>query len=373
MTGRGRVVVAGATVLAAACGTPAGIAVGGAGDLRAENGWRPAGAPGFEAAADTLTRQIVAAMDARRKRAIAVVAFSDDSGRESELGRFLAEELTTKLFQVGRFEVIERRMLDRVLDELKRGLTGPFDPRSAKEVGRLLSVDAIVTGTHTDLGEMVRINARLVGTEEGRVLSAAAATLGCDGTVARMRACGGGALAPSLDPTRAPAAASTFFQQDFSSVEEGRVPEGWVTDDGVGVKQEGRDRVLTALLGGSHKVVIAPLRFSDDFEVEMLAQFEQGMTVVVGGVTFRVQDKTYALSPPDTTVALTGASNVDVRGCLSGSKILLTLRKKGPVFRLLLDGRPIAISRVSEFIAPESLVFRAAAFRLYRVTVRGLT
>ena len=368
-----RAAVATLTLVVASCATQEGAAPETAGELRPEDGWQRLGAPGFEAAVDTLARQIVSEMDSRQKRAIAILGFVDDSGRESALGRFLAEELTTRLFQVGRFEVIERRMLDRLRDELRLGLSGIVDPRSAKEVGRLLAVDAIVSGTHVDLGELVRVNARLIGTQEGRVFSAAAATLSCDRTAVRMGACGAEssrAVVTGLPGDRARGA--VLFQEDFSNVEDGQVPPSWITDDGVGVRRDGRDRALTSLLGGPHKVVIAPLRFSDDFELEILVRYDEGVTVVAGGLTFKIKQKTYAFSPPDTTASLTNASDADLHGGLAGTKVLVTLRKKGPVFRLLLDGREVAISRVSDFHPPESIVLRTSGFRLYRVTLRGL-
>ena len=137
--------------------------------------------PNVDVALDQLAAQIVGALDAQQKSAIAVIGFSDESGGESSFGCFLAEELTTRLFLAKRFTVIERTLLQRILQEqrIERG-TSLIDPASAKQVGKLLGVDALASGTYTDLGERVRINGRLIATETGKVFAAAGVGLAMD-------------------------------------------------------------------------------------------------------------------------------------------------------------------------------------------------
>lgn len=137
--------------------------------------------PRLDAALDQLASEMVAALDEKQKTAIAVVGFLDESGGESAFGRFLAEELTTRLFSAKRFTVIERTLLEKILQEqnIERG-TSLIDPLSAKRVGKLLGVDALASGTYTDLGERVRINGRLIATESGKVFAAAGVGLAMD-------------------------------------------------------------------------------------------------------------------------------------------------------------------------------------------------
>jgi hypothetical protein len=60
------------------------------------------------------------------------------------------------------------------------------DPNSAKEIGKLLSVEAIATGTITDLGATIKINARLIATDTGSIFSTASVEITKDETIRRL-------------------------------------------------------------------------------------------------------------------------------------------------------------------------------------------
>jgi len=137
---------------------------------------------------DQLAQEISSRVEAGGKTKIAVIEFSDLRGNVTDFGMFLAEELITKLFSSARFEVIERQLLNKIMQEHKLSLTGAVDPTSAKELGKILGVDAIVSGTVTDLGKRLKINARLISTETGNVFSAAGITVQKDEEVRQLLA-----------------------------------------------------------------------------------------------------------------------------------------------------------------------------------------
>ena len=120
-----------------------------------------------------LATQISESAAKGQKRRIAVVPLRELDGRTTVLGTYIAEELVTDLFAVGKLEIVERGLLDKVLGELKLGASGVIDPETAKQVGRLAGVDAIVTGTVTDLQSLVALNCRLIDTQTGRIFAAA--------------------------------------------------------------------------------------------------------------------------------------------------------------------------------------------------------
>jgi TolB-like protein len=123
---------------------------------------------------DDLNRQIATKVTAKNKATIAVVEFADLEGNVTNFGRFLAEELITRLHETEKFKVIERQLLNQVIKEQKLTLSGIVDPNSAKQLGRVLGVDAIVSGSISDLGKTVRVNARLISTETGEIFAVAA-------------------------------------------------------------------------------------------------------------------------------------------------------------------------------------------------------
>jgi TolB-like protein len=122
---------------------------------------------------DNLTQQIVASLTTQKTSKIAVIEFPDVEGQTTVFGKYLAEELITRLFRTGRFQVIERQLLNKIMEEQKLSAMGLFDPKTVKEFGRILGVDAITTGTITDLDMAVKINARLIATETGSVFAVA--------------------------------------------------------------------------------------------------------------------------------------------------------------------------------------------------------
>jgi len=132
----------------------------------------------IDVALEQLTSQINQYMVEQKKTKIAIIPFSDLQKQTiTVLGSYLAEELTTNLFMTGKFKIVERSLMKQVLDELKLSQTGVIDPGSAKELGKMAGVDAIVTGTIADLGSYVAVNCRLIETETGEVFAAAKAKI----------------------------------------------------------------------------------------------------------------------------------------------------------------------------------------------------
>lgn len=122
---------------------------------------------------DDLVRQIIASMEQQQKRKLAILDFTKLDGSTDNFGRYLAETLTTSMFLTKRFEVIERRQLDKILAELRMNLSDVIDAQNAKRLGRIYGVDAIASGSVTELAASVEVNARLIETETGRVFAVA--------------------------------------------------------------------------------------------------------------------------------------------------------------------------------------------------------
>ncbi|MFQ6114797.1 MAG: FlgO family outer membrane protein [bacterium] len=152
-----------------------------------------------------LSQQIAKEMTEYKKTTIAVVEFSDLQGNVTDFGRFLAEELITRLFQTKKFKVIERQLLNKVITEQKLSLKGLVDPTSAKQLGKLLGVEAIASGTITDLAQSLRVNARLISTETGEIFAVASTKIFKDESV--MRLMNMGTTTPTTD--RKPASSLT--------------------------------------------------------------------------------------------------------------------------------------------------------------------
>jgi hypothetical protein len=68
--------------------------------------------------------------------------------------------------------VVERSKLQSVLDELQLAQTGLIDTTGAKQVGKLLGADIILTGTLAPTGDEWNVNLRVINTETGLIAAA---------------------------------------------------------------------------------------------------------------------------------------------------------------------------------------------------------
>ncbi len=90
---------------------------------------------------------------AQLKKRIAISRFEDRSGTGWHgLGSGVADMLATALVKTGKFAVIERQELDKIVDEQKLGESGLVTPQTAPKVGQLLGAELFVVGAITECG-----------------------------------------------------------------------------------------------------------------------------------------------------------------------------------------------------------------------------
>jgi TolB-like protein len=85
---------------------------------------------------DELSQQIAAKMAAKQKTTVAVVEFTDLQGNVTDFGRFLAEELVTRLYDAGKFKVIERQPAQQDHRRAETQLNGSDRSRFRQTVGK---------------------------------------------------------------------------------------------------------------------------------------------------------------------------------------------------------------------------------------------
>lgn len=139
----------------------------------------PAGAGTYDAEMVKMATAIAASFDHKQQvKTIAVLDFTDLQGTVTELGKFLAEELSSDLVMGQKqFDVIDRANLKRLLNENKLSRSGLVDPETIKRLGKMAGADALVTGTVTPLGNSLRVSARIIHTETARIVGAAQANI----------------------------------------------------------------------------------------------------------------------------------------------------------------------------------------------------
>jgi curli biogenesis system outer membrane secretion channel CsgG len=119
-----------------------------------------------------------------------VVSFENKAPyAQARIGNTATDILITELVKSGKFIVIERDKMDKIMEEQKLGQSGAIDPSTAAKVGKILGLNAIVTGSISQFGvksegkdflvtqskqQIVEctVDVRVVDAETGRVLLA---------------------------------------------------------------------------------------------------------------------------------------------------------------------------------------------------------
>jgi TolB-like protein len=86
------------------------------------------------------------------------------------LRKGLAQMLISDLSSHPSFQIVERGRLEALLAEQELGKKGKLDPATAARMGRLLGARYMVMGGYFELGDVLRIDARVVEVETGRIL-----------------------------------------------------------------------------------------------------------------------------------------------------------------------------------------------------------
>ena len=109
-----------------------------------------------------------------KKTRLAVLDFQlQGQGFEtSDMGKIVSEWLITAFVQNGRFDVIERGLLNKILEEQKLVMTGIVDENSATAIGKLLGVKVIITGSVMKYQNILEVNARIIDVEKASIIAA---------------------------------------------------------------------------------------------------------------------------------------------------------------------------------------------------------
>jgi TolB-like protein len=142
------------------------------------------GAVTREQAIAVLARNLVSTAPKGQPLKLAVLDLTDLNGGCSLLGRLVAEEMTTALAVRTEFEVIERNRLLQILTDMSQ-FAAP-DPETYALIQQSLGVEYVVVGTLTPLDGVIKVSARLIATNTGRILTASSAEFKSDRAMARL-------------------------------------------------------------------------------------------------------------------------------------------------------------------------------------------
>ena len=109
-----------------------------------------------------------------KKNKIAVLDFQMQGKeyQDNDMGSIVAEWLITALVKEGRFDVVERRLLQKVLSEHQLAMSGVVDDNSVSQLGQLLGVKIIISGAVLHFQNIIEANARIIDVSTGSIIAA---------------------------------------------------------------------------------------------------------------------------------------------------------------------------------------------------------
>jgi TolB-like protein len=132
----------------------------------------------FDTELEDLAKTIATKLNSKEKTKIAVWGFVTENGERTSLGNYITEGFSVYITNFGdNFEIIDRNHLDMLLKEHQLNSEGYIDDKTAKQLGRIIAVDAIITGTFTVLETKIKVRAKVLDTETALQFAAAMASL----------------------------------------------------------------------------------------------------------------------------------------------------------------------------------------------------
>ncbi len=109
--------------------------------------------------------------EASAARTVAIAYFDNNTGKAelAPLAKGLADMLITDLSNVSSLQIVERDRLNQVLAELQLGRSKFIDPKTAQKLGKGLAAEFIMTGGYTLAGDALRLDARVIEVQTGKV------------------------------------------------------------------------------------------------------------------------------------------------------------------------------------------------------------
>jgi len=226
--------------------------------------------------------QLNAGILAQSKNKVAVLDFANLEGISGDFGKYIAEELSTQLSNAQILSVVERRLLLKIIQEQASNLSPEFDESTAKQFGKILGVDAIITGIFIDFGNTVKINVRAINTQTGEVITAATCDVMVDDIIRKLlkRELPAPQVQPvpisqevpkQTKPAEIPVselmASNIIFSEDFNKYDVGDPIPSWGEGLTILKMNDGR-KCLSTQMSGVHTVRIV-LNFPVNFSIEM--------------------------------------------------------------------------------------------------------
>ncbi|MDA8747347.1 CsgG/HfaB family protein [Litoreibacter sp.] len=145
-------------------------------------------AESIDSSLDEMAAQIVQRTASDGGSNVGISTFTHSDGTCSQLSNYISEFIVDSLFNAGsgQIDIIERSQLSAIFREMELVYDATIAPDTARKLGEIAGVDALVTGSLIEFGEVVKVQARLISTKDGKLFATARSDFPMVGTVGKM-------------------------------------------------------------------------------------------------------------------------------------------------------------------------------------------
>lgn len=109
------------------------------------------------------------------KMTLAILDF--DNNKDDNIGKLVHGIFLETFFLSGKFKIIERNELDKILNEQSVQLSGYIDDDTAKSIGKIIGVDYICYGSIDEYENYTRVQGKITAIETGEIVSVSSVNL----------------------------------------------------------------------------------------------------------------------------------------------------------------------------------------------------
>jgi hypothetical protein len=148
----------------------------------------PARAQDMDAELSKLAENLAGQIKDHGSKKVTVLDLTDLDGNTSEIGKYVAEQLTVDFVMKKRdFAVLDRANLKKIMDEHKLTASGLVDPENAKKLGMFAGVDAMIFGKIVPAGNKESVTATIVTTDTAEIIGGGKASFLDDSTIQQLK------------------------------------------------------------------------------------------------------------------------------------------------------------------------------------------
>ncbi|MBK7106649.1 MAG: hypothetical protein IPH62_15350 [Ignavibacteriae bacterium] len=127
----------------------------------------------FDKSVSEATSDLANKLIQKNKKKAVVLYITDLSKLQTVAGKYIADVVSYNLVNnTGSFEVFDRENLSGITEAKKLIAEGYIDVNTAKELGKILSVEAIIIGNYTVLSNTMKLNLKALDANSGFVIAA---------------------------------------------------------------------------------------------------------------------------------------------------------------------------------------------------------